>query len=114
MVGNLETFGFAALAGGGGGALIPANGFGAAPGGTYGEIRPTVEQIPELARVLMASHDPSQLLDVTSQFRKLLSIGALRARARLKRFSLNTNRSTPASPLPHTPTPRPRRAGPAD
>ena len=60
------------------------------------------------------TEDPLLQLESTKQFRKLLSIGALRARARLKRFSLNTNRSTPASPRPHTPTPRPRRAGPAD
>ena len=84
VIGNAE-FRFGALMGGGGFAAGGGgSGGGGAPPGAAGlcgfpaaagaEVRPTTDQIPAFAAALLTSQDPAALLDVTTQFRKLLSI----------------------------------------
>ena len=77
------AFGFGAFAAPGGGGFLAAPM--AAAGGGPGEARPTVEQIPAFSQALMMSQDPAVLLEATTQFRKLLSIGEARAPRRTAR-----------------------------
>ncbi len=83
-------FGFGAFA------AAPAGGFGAS---SPAEPRPTADQIPMFAQALKASLNPNELLEITMQFRKLLSIGAF-AWGLTALFAL----FPPSPPPPHTHT----------
>ena len=78
--------------------------------------RPSSHQIPELAELLNNSQDPATLLEVTTQFRKLLSIGARApfppAAAPAPRPCSRRAHRRPA-PTPPPPPPSLRRARPA-